>query len=95
MQTASVVRKRYERIAVEITYRCRRFIILVDRIANANPEHDECARETHKAKSNAACSSPYPPQSCNERVESKYLTKCAPICLRLGAGSNRGGDTQE
>jgi hypothetical protein len=86
---------RYERIVVEITHGRRHFIILVVCIANSNPEHDEYPSEANKARGNATRSHPYPPQSCNERVESKYLTRHAPICFKVGEDDNRGGDAQE
>jgi hypothetical protein len=79
MQTGSTVRKQYKRVVVEMTYECRRFIILVDPITDANPERNEYTSEANKAESNATCIDSYPPQSCNEHVDSKYLARCAQV----------------
>jgi hypothetical protein len=73
IQTASVVRKQYERGAAEMTHGCRDFIILVDPTADANPECNEYPNEAYNLKSKATCFDSYPPQSCYERVDSKYL----------------------
>jgi hypothetical protein len=67
-----------------MTYGCRRIIILVDPIADANPERNEYTSEANKAESNPTCIDSYPPQSRNERVDSKDLVWCAQVvCFKL------------
>jgi hypothetical protein len=69
---------------VEIThggYRC--FIIPVDPIPDANPEHNEYTSKANKAEGKAACFNSYPPQSCDECVHSKYLVRCASIRSKI------------
>jgi hypothetical protein len=65
---------------LSITYGGRRFIILVNCVVNANPERNKYTSEANKAESNAPCFGPYPPQCCNERVDSKYLVWCSMVC---------------
>jgi hypothetical protein len=96
MQTASAaVRRWYERIATEITHGCRDFIILVDPATDANPECNENTNEAYNAKSKATCFHSYPPQSCYERVDSKYLLRRVSIPVKLTDSENRGRDSQE
>jgi len=69
--------------AAEITHGCRDFIILVDPTADANPECNEYPNEAYNLESKATCFDSYPPQSCYERVDSKYLLRRVSIHVKL------------
>ena len=59
--------------SLEELYRGRRFIVLVEAIAETNPECNENTSKANKAESNPTCFHPYGPQSRYERVNGKYL----------------------
>jgi hypothetical protein len=61
---------------LSITHGRRRYKILVDKVVDANPEHNVYTSEADKAESDATCFDPTPPQSCDECVDSKYLVWC-------------------
>jgi len=69
-----------ERKEVEITHRCRGFIILVNARANANPECDKNGYEDNQAKSKAASFQPYSPQSRHECVNGENLVRRGISC---------------
>jgi hypothetical protein len=58
-----------------ITYGCRRFIILMEAITEANPEPNENIHEANHSKSDSTCSDTHLPQSDYERVDSKDLDR--------------------
>ena len=64
-----------EREEVEITHRCRGFIILMSPRANASPECDKNSYEDNEEKSKAASFQSYSPQSRHECVNGENLVR--------------------
>ena len=65
---------------MEITHRCRGFIMLVNASANTNPERAKNGYENNQEKSKAASFQPYSPQSRHECVNGKNLVRHGISC---------------
>ena len=65
---------------MEITHRCRGFIMLVNASANSNPERVKNGYENNQAKSRAASFQSYSPQGRHECVNSENLVRHSISC---------------
>ena len=61
------------------TYRCRGFIVLVDAITDADPEHDVKSCDDNNAKSKVTCSNSNFPQSHYECMGGEDLVSCISV----------------
>ena len=69
-----------EREEVEITHRCRDFVMLVSARANGNPECDKNGYEDNQEKSKPAGFQSYSPQSRHECVNGENLVRRGISC---------------
>ena len=69
-----------QREEVEISHRCRGFIMLVNASANANPERVKSDYEGNQEKAKAASFQSYSPQSRHECVDGENLVRRGISC---------------